>query len=496
MAEPDQIDFNTMAHALWGVVDGCLVTASGSTASTLGGLALVNGALVKVNGQSVTLAIGGALDRFDLIVVNQGGTLLSVRGDESVNPVYPDIPLDVTVLASVFVPIGTSSLSDNVIDKRKFISRSLLTKIDPSAMLVQNLNNTGNHFTVTGGGSMVWEDDTFLDRSGVGTLRIRNLLTVDDGISTGGPLTAETVTAAGKVQGSNLKQSTTMPSPTGLLPGTLFQNQTNGRLYIIQNGAWQELATLANSVPVGSVITCVQPKAAMIALGWVPLDGATITEDQYPSLFTIPGFGTITGTAPHRSMVLPNAEKRVLLTTWNSAPGGVGGPANNHINLSLAQMPNHDHDVAVVNGGGGPITITMQPSGQHVHTVVPGGEHIHWVVEHPHTHQGMNYFGQAAAVIGVAWGGRNKIDALFNDRNHTYSVEAIMDTMPAVGEVDVLSNGSLHGHTMELAPPHTHVVSATNAPVHGHVVNETAKGSGAAVDITPQYLNVYTYIRS
>ena len=44
MAEPDQIDFNTVAQARWGVVEGCLVTVSGSQAQcTLGGLALVNG---------------------------------------------------------------------------------------------------------------------------------------------------------------------------------------------------------------------------------------------------------------------------------------------------------------------------------------------------------------------------------------------------------------------------------------------------------------------
>ena len=36
LAEPDRIDFNTIAHARWGVINGCLVTVAGSTA-TVGG---------------------------------------------------------------------------------------------------------------------------------------------------------------------------------------------------------------------------------------------------------------------------------------------------------------------------------------------------------------------------------------------------------------------------------------------------------------------------
>src|SRR5262245_39141242 len=173
MAEPDQIDFNTIAHALWGVVEGCLITCASATASTTGGLAIVNGRLVTVApGQSQTLAIGGALDRFDLLVVNAGGALQVVRGDESTDPVFPDVSLDTTVLAAVFVPVGVSNLADNVIDKRKFVSKSLLTKIATSDDLIRNVNNTGNHFIVTGGGTMTWEGDTVLERVSARKLRI------------------------------------------------------------------------------------------------------------------------------------------------------------------------------------------------------------------------------------------------------------------------------------------------------------------------------------
>ena len=494
MAEPDQVDFNIVAHARWGVVEGCLVTLAGSTATTTGGLALVNGKLVSVsNGLTTSVGTGGALDRFDIIGVTEGGKLTVVRGDENTDPVLPDVPLDVTALAAVFVPTGTASLSDNVIDKRKFVSKALLTRVGAADPLVQNLNGAGNYYYVSGSGVTSWYDDTWMERVGVATLRIRNHLQVASTLSCGA-LSATTGTFSDRVSASNLVQGSALPSTSGVTPGTIFQHETSGRIYVFQNGAWQELATLAGAVPVGTVITSVQPKAAM-PFGWVALDGTIVSEETYPTLFTIPGFGSnITGSPGHRTMTLPNASKRVMVTDWAASPMTPGGKET--VALSLANMPAHKHNVATQNGGGGPIKVTVQPVDHHSHGVVSGGAHVHWVTEHPHVHMGMNYFGHAAGIISTVLGGRNKLDALFNDRNHTYSVEPLMETMPAVGEVDVLSNGSAHGHTLLEAGGHTHVATATDAPSHFHAVTETSQGSGTAFNITPLYLTVFTYIRS
>ena len=74
MAEPDQVDFNIVAHARWGVVEGCLVTLAGSTATTTGGLALVNGKLVSVsNGLTTSVGTGCALDRVHILGLPEGG---------------------------------------------------------------------------------------------------------------------------------------------------------------------------------------------------------------------------------------------------------------------------------------------------------------------------------------------------------------------------------------------------------------------------------------
>jgi len=494
MAEPDQIDFNTVAHALWGVIEGCLVTVSASTASTLGGLALVNGKMVRVSNSSLNLGIGGALDRFDLIVVDEAGTLGVIQGIEANDPVFKDVPLNNTVLASVFVPTGTSNLSDNVVDKRKFIAKSLLTKISTGDPLVQNLNNTGNHYKMLGDGSTSWEDDTFMERVGVATLRIRNHLNLSGNLAAVGNLTGAALTVTDRVTGSNIIAGTALPGTA--LPGTIFQNESTGRIYVRQGGFWKEIATTEATVPVGTIILSAQPKTFMTPLGWVPLDGATISETQYPSLFAIAGLGTITGAAGSRSMKLHDATNRVLLTNWTKTVMTEGGPATNKITLAVAQMPAHDHDVTVTNGGGGKQTVGMSREGSHVHSMVAGGNHIHWVNEHPHVHEGMDNYGTPAPVIAVAWGGRNKIDALFNDRNHTYSVEKAQWTMPAIGEVDVLEQGSQHSHTLNANGDHTHTGTVSDAPIHTHPVTEVTKGSGAEIDITPAYITVFAYVRS
>ena len=177
MAEPDRIDFNTMAHALWGVIEGCEVTVSGRTASITDGMAIVNGMLVTVTQTSTSLGSGGSQDRFDLIAVDQGGTIRVIIGAYSNDPVFPDPPKDVTVLASVFAPATQSNFTDNVVDKRKFLQKQLLTKIDPGEMLIRNANGTGNHYSVTGGGLTSWLGDTTLWRTGPGTLRVQSKLT-------------------------------------------------------------------------------------------------------------------------------------------------------------------------------------------------------------------------------------------------------------------------------------------------------------------------------
>ena len=493
MAEPDRIDFNTLGQLRYGVIEGCLVTVSGSTASTLGGLAVVNGNLVVVAAASLPVGVGGAQDRFDLVGCDAAGTFKLAVGTPATDPSFPDPGVDFTTFAAVFAPTGTSSFSDFVVDKRTMLPRALLTKIDPAAMLVQNRNGTGNEFTINGGGQFNWKADTQLWRSAAQTLRLSSKLLVDETIDAGTTLSGETVTARGKVTGTNLRNAAAVPG-TGNT-GDLFTDSTTGRVYVWKGGKWEEIATISGAVPVGCIMTSVEPPSVMIPKGWIPLDGRTVSETDYSTLFALVALGGyVTGTAPNRVMVLPNATDRVLLTRWSGA-GVMGGPANSRIALTVDQLPQHKHNVTVASGITGTLTARTGRTGAHGHWV-SAGAHGHYISDPGHYHASADLYGNPAAVMATVWGGRNKIDALFNDRNHTYSVEPLDWTGWATTNISVSSAGSEHAHNLSAEGDHDHPIIVDPPPPHTHTVAEENRGVGALVDITPSYLTVYTYIRS
>ena len=508
MAEPDRIDFNTVAHARWGVIEGCLVTVSGATAQcALGGIAIVDNKLVTVSsGQSVNVGVGGALDRFDLIAVNAGGNLVHIGGTPAEDPVFPDPPTNVTVLAAVYAPTGTATLSDNVIDKRKFVAKSLLTKVETYDPLVQNRNGTGNEFLLQGDGKMTWKGDTILERASAGYLRVTQNLIVNQSLQTDQVLATGLIqTINGLINGRNLRQDAVTP-PTEMGPydhfGDIWQDMVNGKLFLRKKDGstskWEEVVTTSGGVPVGAIMQSVEPPSVMGPQGWVPMQGQTVTESQFPRLFTLVGLaGRHTGNAPNRSMLLPNAEGKILMTNFNVAIGTTGGNTDNKVKLAIANMPKHKHNVATDAVGSSTLAghATTSRAGSHTHSMSKGGKHIHLVSEKAHVHQGMDYAGVASPVVCLVYGGQNKLDALFNDRNHTYSVEAAKWTMPATAQVDVLENYSEHAHILEEDGDHTHTISGSVGG-HNHHVDEDYQGSNTPFDITPEYLTLFTYIRS
>jgi hypothetical protein len=502
MAEPDRVDFNTLAHPLWGVVEGCGVTVAGTTASTPGGTLLVNGALTTLAPGSVGVGVGGSQDRFDLIVSDAGGILTVIVGTPSVDPVFPDPPLNTTVLAAVFAPTGSQSLADNVIDKRKFINKALLTKIAPGADLVRNLNGNGNHYLLGGDGKTTWEGDTWMWRSGEAELSIHRHLKLEGTLTAGGNgVFGGDVIATGNVYGANLHWDTATPVAP-IEPASIWQNKSNGRIYVWRNGQWEELATLKSANPTGTIITSVEVPSVMMPLGWIPIDGRTVYETDVPALFGLTAFvnglpsGSISGDAPNRQMRLPNGQGLALVTDWARAPGVKVSPnAGNLITLKVANMPRHGHNPRTSPAGAANPRVTINRAGNHAHNVY-GGAHIHPVNDPGHQHNGMDYFGIGAPIIAVAWGARNKLDALFNDRNHTYSVEMMEWTKPANSNISIGSGGSEHWHIVDPNGEHDHTATVDAIPDHQHAVVEDQVGGDQPINITPEYMAVYSYIRS
>jgi hypothetical protein len=496
LAEPDRIDFNTVAHARWGVINGCLVTVTGSTATNTEGTALINGILVNVvGGQNVHVGAGGAQDRFDVVGVDTTGKLVGIGGSESTDPVFPDVPSNVTALAAVLCTAGGGSYTDNVIDKRKFLPDSLLTKIPAANELLANRNGTGNLYRLTGEGVTSWNDDTWLQRDSAGTLRVIANLKIDASLVVGTAVTAQTVTATGRVVGSNLRSGSSVPSPATGISGDLFAHTVDGSLYIFQEGAWKEMATVESAVPMGCVITSMQRPASMPP-GWVPLDGnAQVFEATQPDLFALLDSWNWprSGTAPNRVITTRDANRRVLLVDSN-APGTLGGSST--ITIGLVNMPEHKHGVDVRPGGGYTPVVRINRVGGHRHAVT-GGAHGHNDVPDPgHAHYGADHI-LGGGFICAAYGGRNKIDAYFNDRSHTYSVEmAEWTRLATTGITYIGSAGSEHQHEVSDAGDHDHTVGVDAVPEHDHNVNEAPVGNSQPLAFTPAYLAVYAYIKS
>ena len=496
MAEPDRVDFSTLAHPLWGVVEGCGVTVAGTTATTPGGTLLVNGALVTLSPGTVGLGIGGSQDRFDLLVSDAAGILTVIVGTPSVDPVFPDPPLNATVLAAVFAPTGSQSLADNVIDKRKFVNKALLTKIGTGEDLIRNLNGSGNHFLLDGGGRSTWENDTWMFRSAEAELTLHRHLKLEGTLTAGGNLFAGgDIEADGNVYGKNLRWGTVLPVAP-VEPASIFQNKSNGKIYVWRSNQWEELATTKSANPPGTVITSLENPSVMTPLGWIPLDGRKVYETDVPTLFEVQGMAHLIVNDTPRYMNLPNAHKLAMVCDWQRNAGvKVSTHANNLITLQVANMPRHGHNPRTQYAGAANPRVTINRAGNHGHNVYGGG-HVHDVNDPGHAHNGMDYFGIGAPIIAVAWGARNKLDALFNDRNHTYSVEMMEWTRPSSSNISIGTSGSEHWHIVDPNGEHDHTATVEAIPDHIHAVTEDQVGGNVPIDITPEYLTIYSYVRS
>ena len=244
------------------MINGCLVTVTGSTATNTAGTALVNGKLVDVaGGQNVSVGAGGAQDRFDLVGVDNTG---SARGHPRRRVARPGLPRPA---AQRHHP-GGGPLHGRGRQLHRQRHRQaqdpgrLAADEDPAGNdLLVNRNGSGNLFQIDGAGTTSWNDDTIIERHGVGTLRITTHLRIDDTLVVGGVITAKALVATERIIGSNLRNGSTMPSDASGHPGDSSSTTATGRLYVHQGGKWEEIATVKSAMPMGSIITSLQRPA-------------------------------------------------------------------------------------------------------------------------------------------------------------------------------------------------------------------------------------------
>jgi len=133
-----------------GVVTGCAVTwSSGNTVAVAAGSVKINSTTVAVSSTTVALLqANGSRHRIDLIVVDSSGTVSAVQGTVSLTPTAPALPASTVLLAAVFVPAASLTLSAaRVVDKRVFIGSGGSGGSEPAALLVTDYGAVGDGST-------------------------------------------------------------------------------------------------------------------------------------------------------------------------------------------------------------------------------------------------------------------------------------------------------------------------------------------------------------
>lgn len=501
MAEPDQIDFNILGNSRWGVVTGCEVTiSSASTTASIGPgthIAVVNGVVVPVTAsQSVTLGSGGSQPRFDLVGVDSGGTLVFIPGTPAADPVFPDVPTSVTVLAAVYCPLGSSNFSSTITDKRKFLQPVLATSASGTDTVIVNRSSGSNSFRIDASGRIEWNNnDTSLYRTGAAALRTNASFVIDGSVSVGGDTSVTgSVTATSLIKGSNFRNESSFPLTAA--KGTLLQK--DGIVYVQTSDtgvSWEQITTAAGSNQPGDIKQSMRSPVQMP--GWLVMAGQTVTETEYPQLFSVAGLQHLIIDGSPRAMVLPDATNRILLPAQTSI-GTTGGSST--FDIGVSNLPSHSHNVSTAGAGGHSHTVTLGASGKHKHvTLMTGnaGKHTHGVSDPGHAHKGAEFFGYNLQFIYSIPGADNRLDGPVNDTSHTYHVDQLPLTGRATTGLTVNSNNSAHQHETDEVPDHSHSGSYTSTENnHTHVVTESMVGGGLPITVNPPYLTVYTYIKT
>jgi hypothetical protein len=504
LSEPDKIDFSTIANARWGVLSGCQVTGQGSSQINVApGAVMVNGKFVYVSATPLTVSIPTGLSKFDLILVNDAGVPYVLPGEESSDPFFPDPPVAATLLAAVYCKSGLS-LSDFVIDKRKFLAPALLSNIGPDDDLIRNFKGPGtsasaplqDYYRVQGDGRTVW-DDTSLSRSGARTLLVEDNLVARTG------LTAQTVTtvsmaASGDVQARNLRRGTSLPTDKN--PGDFFQNITSGKVYIANFGPqgqsqWDEVATFSHMIPVGTVIQSLEVPARMEPLGWLSMDGnKDVLEIDFPLLFNVATLSPyVSGIAPNRIMRLPDLTSRLIMPSFSATGVGLVGPGNRTTNtytLAEENIPLHHHSVNPSATTVTPAGIIQASTGAHNH-ILP--DHSHKDTETPHTHDnGLATLSGATVVpMNPNDAGSSSTQVLtppYAGKKHwpTGTGYASVQGGGISGSIPTISGGT-HPHPFD-GTPQTHDHDAVQATY--------GQQNPTPINFTPNYFTMYFYIRA
>lgn len=505
-AEPDAVDWSVVANAKYGVLLGCnfAINAGSFTVNSATNIVVNNGAIQVIpQGSSISLNAASAADRFDLIGWN-GTSLAVIPGTPVDDPVFPDLPDGFVLLAALYSPqAGGSYSDDNLVDKRVMLLHGVRGAAAADATFLRNALPTDAEsyaYEVLGDGSTQWNGGLVsLAQSGDG---LGLVLTGDSGLSISSTLSSHDITVTGSVaatetlEGSNLRRGAAAPNDNDGALGDIYQ-RTTGQLYVKRMGAnaptWAEV--YADEYPPGTIIASILTGTAAenFMVGWYRCDGSTVLKDDVPRL------ADFLPESDETHVILPDFRGKFMMGAVANGPPGVTGGAASKI-LTVANLPAHNHfgsAGATTSSGGHTHVVSTSYQGEHSHGV-SGGGHAHPVNDPGHYHNGLDQYGNGVATYfcGAAWGGQNKLDAIFSDASHTWTVDMAARTIRGFTDISIPVSGD-HVHSIVSNGSHSHTVSISDSGQHTHMMPpETTVGSGTAVDITPPYYAVHYYIKA
>ena len=486
-AEPDALDFNILGNHRYGVITGCVVTMGvGNSVSVTAGIVVVDGALSQTASTVLALPDPGATPRFDFIIATDTGNVGVIRGASSPNPVFPEYGENVTVLASVLVPPGTTLSQAHVTDKRVMLAPRYKRPLDGGIFLGSyRSSDLAPQYEVSYVGLQRWFTGSTLGETSPLTLTVHENLVVENDLTTEDLVVTDDATIIGDLTALNFRRGNGAPSGPGR-PGDLYQDFTNGGVWTYDEG-WKAMAT-----------TPFEPGFIMESLrddepaGWLFLNGQDVEESRAGDLWDLkPQWRVSTPSGPR--MRVPDFTNRYMRQGPLGNEGGIST-----VTLTKANLPPHKH-LDDVSG-------TTQPAGQHAHniTMQPGGQHAHSTVagqgghNHPVNDPGHQHFGAwpgGPIIVGV-WGGRYKLDGPFNDASHPVAVDAL----PGVNTADTgitIGGGGDHVHSTNQQGSHVHTATAEPAGgTHSHPIAEHTVGEGVAFDNNPPYACVNYLVKT
>lgn len=443
-AEPDSLDFEVLGNDKSGVVKGCVVSETPSSAipavQVSEGVVAINGTVYAVAADPylqapVVPAVGS---RFDLVIArltNIGTipqmTLTFIEGDSSqANPTYP---------------------------------RSLSRTNGVSGAAAANYFNPETDVVL----AAVYRN------SNIPSIIGEHIVDKRKSIQT--PIAYRGATAPTETQGDvgDLYLRTTTPS-----------NGESG-LYIKRTSTeWSQLASVPvdPGVPVGSVITWIASSNPNTAV-WIECNGSTVSRTgAYAELFSV--LGTTYGSGDGiTSFTLPDFRGMFLagLPVVGASLGSQYGNNNNEIELTSDQVPGHTHPINHTH----PSTTTAE-NGTHGHGS-EGGGHVH-AMDHGHG-------------TGSATGGAHAHDANYlQNANNTGPNHYLRPVnYPTDGLIAAIPQSGGHSHTVSIpkfvgfTSPPSSATSISDAGAHTHTV--TIPSTVNAVSdpnrtIAPNHVNI------